>query len=161
MNNPILTSVNFLSDVIVVAPSSPFDSSQSYLLTDVNKQAALRGNIDPDFQNSDSDSDWLINNYANSFKNDFKQATTETSINKITEIQKYGTTRHIKEIFLGRCYEYQYKNGVLEENEWNCEKLWQLFFKAFGFKKPCDVTAADYKELLDSIDESIPRDKVS
>lgn len=148
-----------LKDVVMVAPPSLFDNFKSYFSAELNKQISTKGNIDPDFQNSDSDSDWLINNYANFFKSDVNQKGTQASINKISEIQKYGTTRHIKEIFFGRCYEYQYKNGVLEENEWNCENLWKLFFKAFGFKKPCDVTSADYKELLDNIDERIPRDK--
>ena len=60
----------------------------------------------------------------------------------------------------GRCYEYQYRKNVAEDKEWDCNALWELFYNAFAFKGPCDVTSKDYENFLDALDEPVEKDKV-
>ena len=72
-----------------------------------------------------------------------------------------GTPLHFKEIFIGRCWQYQMKIGLKDTEQINCEKVWENFEQAFSFKGPCDVTTKDYLVFLDKIEEDIPKDKVT
>lgn len=63
-----------------------------------------------------------------------------------------GTTPNIREIFLGRCWQYQVltslnKLDFLTYNV-NCSEVWDLFYKAVAFKHICDVTEDDYRPLF-------------
>ena len=71
-----------------------------------------------------------------------------------------GTTKHIKELFIGRCFEYQLKRANHNDEEINCYKIWSLFHRAFAYKGPCDVTAKQYLPFLIAVEEDIPKDKV-
>ena len=73
---------------------------------------------------------------------------------------KYKTTRNLKEIFIGRCYEYQFKKKISTDNSWDCNNLWKMFSKSFMYKGPCEVESSDYADFLNFIDEDLPKDKV-
>ena len=84
-----------------------------------------------------------------------------TKYSTIAQVNQYGTTRHLPEIFLGRCYEYQFQRKMDQEKEYDCPLLWKIFSKAFTFKRPCDVTMSDYESFVSKLNEPIPKDKVS
>ena len=67
--------------------------------------------------------------------------------------QSAGTTPGLKEVFIGRCWQYQ---SISEHNKLpelkvnlNCTKLWLAFYNSFAFKDPCDVGVDDYKPFFD------------
>ena len=67
-------------------------------------------------------------------------------------VHSQGTTPHIKNVFLGRCYQYQIlseqnKLDILKTDV-NCTQLWNAFHAAFAFKDSCNVTEDDYKEFF-------------
>lgn len=69
-----------------------------------------------------------------------------------------GTTPHLKDVFIGRCWQYQFlesqnKIDVLKTNL-NCTMLWLEFHNAFAFKDPCDVTVKSYETLFSMFDTS-------
>ena len=74
-----------------------------------------------------------------------------------------GTTQHLKEIFLGRCWDFIENRGKDLENpsKVDCNELWETFSKSFAFKGPCDVTSKDYALFFDLFDEKPLNDKVS
>ena len=84
-----------------------------------------------------------------------------TKYSTIAQVNQYGTTTHLREIFLGRCYEYQFQRKMDQEKEYDCPLLWKIFSKAFTFKGPCDVTMSDYESFISKLNEPIPKDKVS
>lgn len=61
-----------------------------------------------------------------------------------------GSTKHLKEIVLGRCWDFQ-RQKVHEGSEKNCSKIWETFYKAFANKDPCNSTFADYKPYFDEV----------
>ena len=62
-----------------------------------------------------------------------------------------GSTPKIKEIVLGRCYEYQLKTIGPDANGWkDCGKIWEAFHKAFAHKNPCDPKSRDYEPFFDT-----------
>jgi hypothetical protein len=79
---------------------------------------------------------------------------------KLTEYQKaqlwrykpvQGTDKHLKEIFIGKCWEYQRKFKFRESVD--CARLWEAFLTGFAYKEPCDVTLEDYKDFFGMIHE--------
>nr|XP_060633932.1 ADP-ribosyl cyclase/cyclic ADP-ribose hydrolase 1-like isoform X2 [Anolis sagrei ordinatus] len=69
-----------------------------------------------------------------------------------------GTTPHLREIVLGRCYNYVATvNSELRNKD--CLKIWELFEKAFMYKDPCSITEKDYQPLMDMARHSIPCNK--
>ena len=62
-----------------------------------------------------------------------------------------GSTPKIKEIVLGRCYEYQLKTIGPKADKWqNCNEIWDAFHKAFAHKKPCKPKSSDYKPFFEA-----------
>lgn len=62
-----------------------------------------------------------------------------------------GSTPKIKEIVLGRCYEYQLKTIGPKADKWqNCNEIWDAFHKAFAHKKPCEPKSSDYKPFFEA-----------
>jgi len=60
-----------------------------------------------------------------------------------------GSTPNLKDIFLGRCYQYQ---QIDEKNfdpalqvTYNCRKLWREFRASFAYKDPCKLSQKDYE----------------
>ena len=79
---------------------------------------------------------------------------------KLTEYQKAqlwrykpikGTDKHLKEIFIGKCWSYQKKFRFQEAID--CARLWKAFVVGFAYKEPCDVALEDYKEFFSMIHE--------
>ena len=79
---------------------------------------------------------------------------------KLTEYQKKqlwryklirGTDKHLKEVFVGKCWLYQ-KRFTFSESV-DCERLWEAFVSGFAYKEPCDVTFEDYKDFFAMIHE--------
>ncbi|KAJ7328114.1 hypothetical protein OS493_025514 [Desmophyllum pertusum] len=67
-------------------------------------------------------------------------------------VQDKGSTPHIKEIVVGRCYDYQYKKFWFECNNLeDCSKIWEALYGAFAYKNPCNLTFADYKPYFDEV----------
>jgi hypothetical protein len=83
-----------------------------------------------------------------------------TAVFRLAESQ--GTTDNIKEVFEGRCWDYdvtRYQN-LLPRVETDCSDLWKEFSTAFSYRKPCDVTENRYKRFLDLAKQALPVDKV-
>lgn len=60
-----------------------------------------------------------------------------------------GSTPKIKEIVLGRCYEYQLNTIGPKAEKWkNCNTIWDAFHKAFAHKNPCDPKSSDYEPFF-------------
>ena len=67
-------------------------------------------------------------------------------------VQDKGTTPRIKEIVVGRCYDYQHKKIGLNSSTWkNCSKIWDTFQGAFAYKDPCKLTFGDYKPYFQEV----------
>lgn len=73
-----------------------------------------------------------------------------------------GTTKHLKGIFIGRCWDYQLKANDLKRPtlELHCERLWNKFVNAFSYKGPCDVTINDYRPFFEMYTEKSINNKV-
>ncbi|ESO89787.1 hypothetical protein LOTGIDRAFT_218611 [Lottia gigantea] len=72
-----------------------------------------------------------------------------------------GTTLHLKEIFIGRCWDYKeikHKEFPLRTDV-NCNDLWNDFYKAFSYQAPCDVAMEHYKEYIDLASQNVPENK--
>ncbi|XP_078401186.1 ADP-ribosyl cyclase/cyclic ADP-ribose hydrolase 1-like [Cetorhinus maximus] len=69
-----------------------------------------------------------------------------------------GSTAKLKEIMIGRCFNYL---GTINPNAGNkdCSKLWEAFLHVFSKKDPCKVTKEDYKPFLDLAGHDIPIDQ--
>ncbi|XP_077157638.1 ADP-ribosyl cyclase/cyclic ADP-ribose hydrolase 1 [Paroedura picta] len=69
-----------------------------------------------------------------------------------------GTTAHLQEIVLGRCYNYiTAVNPELSGKD--CHKIWELLQAAFIYKHPCSIREEDYQPLMDLASHSIPCNK--
>ncbi|XP_070804910.1 ADP-ribosyl cyclase/cyclic ADP-ribose hydrolase 1-like [Pituophis catenifer annectens] len=69
-----------------------------------------------------------------------------------------GTTEHLVEIVLGRCYNFITTiNSELRNKD--CLRVWKLFEQAFLYKDPCSMTKEDYQPLMDLARYSIPCNK--
>ena len=86
---------------------------------------------------------------------------SKKKIRKLTEYQKAqqwrykpvrGTDKHLKEIFIGKCWVYQ-KTFHFKETI-DCARLWEAFLTGFAYKEPCDVTLEDYKDFFGMIHEN-------
>ncbi|XP_032229502.2 ADP-ribosyl cyclase/cyclic ADP-ribose hydrolase [Nematostella vectensis] len=73
-----------------------------------------------------------------------------------------GTSKHIREIFLGRCWYFvqQKDSGLVNPESVNCNELWEAFSKAFAYKKPCNVTEEDYRPFFELYREAPIYNKV-
>ena len=67
------------------------------------------------------------------------------------DAEKAGTTPHLKEIVLGRCWNYQLKNVSSKGEPLNCTSMWKAFHDAFAFKNACNLTFADYEPFFDGV----------
>lgn len=68
-------------------------------------------------------------------------------------IQDKGSTPRIKEIVIGRCYDYQYKKFGSNATTWkNCSKIWDALHRGFAYKNPCNLTFVDYKPYFDEVE---------
>ena len=88
------------------------------------------------------------------------QKSRKKKTEKLTEYQKAqlwrykpikGTDKHLKEIFIGKCWSYQRKFRFQEAID--CARLWEAFVVGFAYKEPCDVALEDYKEFFSMIHE--------
>jgi len=73
-----------------------------------------------------------------------------------------GTSPHLKDIFIGRCWDFIDNKGKYLQNpgKLDCQKLWKAFLKSFAFKDPCDVTLDDYTHFFNMYEEKPLKDKV-
>ncbi|GFR96362.1 ADP-ribosyl cyclase/cyclic ADP-ribose hydrolase [Elysia marginata] len=73
-----------------------------------------------------------------------------------------GTTENIKEVFEGRCWDYDVTRYLpdLPRVDTGCETLWKLFFKAFSYQPPCAVALENYQPYLEEAAQALPKDKV-
>lgn len=62
----------------------------------------------------------------------------------------YGSTKHLKDIVLGRCWDFQ-RQKVREGSAKNCSKIWETFYSAFAGKDPCNTSFADYAPYFDEV----------
>nr|XP_002735899.2 PREDICTED: ADP-ribosyl cyclase-like [Saccoglossus kowalevskii] len=76
--------------------------------------------------------------------------------------QSYGTTPYIEEIFVGRCWDYQYvynDESCMVRDVKNCSELWQLFRSGFAYRDPCNVTGDLYKDFAEAAMHDVGVDK--
>ena len=63
-----------------------------------------------------------------------------------------GSTPHVKDIFLGRCWDFQsQKFPPSSESRKNCTKIWDIFYRAFAYKDPCNLTFDDYEPYFAAV----------
>ncbi|XP_043826892.1 ADP-ribosyl cyclase/cyclic ADP-ribose hydrolase 1 [Dromiciops gliroides] len=68
-----------------------------------------------------------------------------------------GSTANLKEIMLGRCFNYaRIRNPNLRID---CLKIWETFKNAFISKNPCNITEQDYQPLMELTTYPIPCNK--
>ena len=76
-------------------------------------------------------------------------------------LQDPGSTPRIKEIVLGRCYDFQKKRIGPDTSKWkDCNKIWEAFHKGFAYKDPCKLTQNDYKDFFAATEIQEIHDKV-
>jgi len=68
----------------------------------------------------------------------------------ITLAHSYGSTKHLRDIVLGRCWDFQ-RLKVHQEATKNCSNIWDKFYTAFANKDPCNTTFEDYKPYFEEI----------
>ena len=74
--------------------------------------------------------------------------------------ESQGSTPHLKDIFVGRCWEFQQKKREVSGK--NCTKIWEIFHTAFAYKNPCNTSFQDYKPYFDEVGMDIVKpNKVS
>ena len=76
-----------------------------------------------------------------------------------------GTTPNIKEVMIGRCWQYQSvssqnKKDVLNVAV-NCTDLWEAFHDAFAYKDPCNIGKADYQKFFQMVNNTRRIENVS
>lgn len=73
-----------------------------------------------------------------------------------------GTSGHLKEIFIGRCWDFVTNKGKYLQNrsKVDCRELWKAFLKSFAFKGPCEVTFDDYTPFFNMYEEKPLNDRV-
>lgn len=77
-------------------------------------------------------------------------------------VQGKGSTPRIKEMVVGRCYDYQYKKFGSNTTTWkNCSKIWDAFHGGFAYKNPCNLTFADFKPYFHEVGMPEIHNKVS
>ena len=54
---------------------------------------------------------------------------------------------HLRDVVVGRCWEYQMLQ--FSPGKKDCWSLWDLFYKAFSCKDPCNITSSDYTPFFD------------
>ncbi|KAL3848225.1 hypothetical protein ACJMK2_019098 [Sinanodonta woodiana] len=70
-----------------------------------------------------------------------------------------GTTRHISEIFIGRCYDYPNKYNIPGYEEKDCKQLWTYFSSAFQYKDPCEFSEKDYQMFIEAASIKTPENQ--
>ncbi|MEE6462442.1 hypothetical protein FKM82_001597 [Ascaphus truei] len=65
-----------------------------------------------------------------------------------------GTSKYLKEIIIGRCYNYLTINPAIGEKD--CYGIWEEFAKAVYQKKPCNITEENYRHLTELAGQTIP-----
>lgn len=74
-----------------------------------------------------------------------------------------GSTLNIKNIFIGRCFEYEEltKGTLIEPVKVNCTHLWTLFSRAWTYKDPQSIVLSDYETFLEAAKQTnLPEDKI-
>ncbi|XP_030622923.1 ADP-ribosyl cyclase/cyclic ADP-ribose hydrolase 1-like [Chanos chanos] len=69
-----------------------------------------------------------------------------------------GTTPHLKQIVIGRCYDYV--TLVKPSSRYNCEEIWREFEEAVIRRDPCSVRVKDYRRMFRLTPQSLPCDKL-
>lgn len=69
----------------------------------------------------------------------------------------HGTTPNIKEIVVGRCYNYMtlINPGIRHD----CEDIWRHFEAAVFHQPSCNVTVGDYREMFSAMTHNWPCDR--
>ncbi|XP_051944927.1 ADP-ribosyl cyclase/cyclic ADP-ribose hydrolase 1 [Xyrauchen texanus] len=70
----------------------------------------------------------------------------------------FGTTPHLKQIVIGRCYEYV--TLINPSSRYNCEEIWQEFEEAVIRQSPCGVRVKDYQRMFRASTQILPCDKL-
>ena len=73
-----------------------------------------------------------------------------------------GTTPHLREIFIGRCWDFATNKGkyLQDPSKVDCEELWRTFLKSFAFKGPCDPSFKDFAPFFNLFEEKPLKDRV-
>ncbi|XP_078267112.1 ADP-ribosyl cyclase/cyclic ADP-ribose hydrolase 2-like [Rhinoraja longicauda] len=66
-----------------------------------------------------------------------------------------GSTKNLKEIMIGRCFDYL-ENVNPSAGMKNCAEIWEEFLKVFNGKDPCSIKEQDYKKYLSFAEHAIP-----
>ncbi len=69
----------------------------------------------------------------------------------LSSVYSDGTTKGLKEIFIGRCHEF-FSIIQPKATPKNCTLLWNKFHNAFGYKDACNTRPANYQDFMESAD---------
>ncbi|KAM8939536.1 ADP-ribosyl cyclase/cyclic ADP-ribose hydrolase 1-like [Pelodytes ibericus] len=64
-----------------------------------------------------------------------------------------GTTRNLKEIVLGRCYDYLNQNPDMGKKD--CNAIWTEFTKVLYHKDPCSITVNNYRTIAGLTEQNV------
>ncbi|XP_068686556.1 ADP-ribosyl cyclase/cyclic ADP-ribose hydrolase-like [Montipora foliosa] len=60
-----------------------------------------------------------------------------------------GSTRHLKDIVLGRCWDFIRQHNNLGDK--NCSRIWDKFYSAFAYKDPCSIKFDEYRPYFEEV----------
>ena len=60
-----------------------------------------------------------------------------------------GSNLHLKEIFLGRCWDYRLQKT--SKSLKNCTEIWSVFYGGFAYKDPCSLNFSDYEPYFTAV----------
>ncbi|XP_044274294.1 ADP-ribosyl cyclase/cyclic ADP-ribose hydrolase 1 isoform X1 [Varanus komodoensis] len=90
----------------------------------------------------------------------FQLGKKESTSSEVLQWKGKGTTEQLREIILGRCYNYIATiNPDLRDKD--CIAIWDMLEHAFMYKHPCNATEKDYQPMMDVAHHSIPCNKVT
>ncbi|XP_035271158.1 ADP-ribosyl cyclase/cyclic ADP-ribose hydrolase 1-like [Anguilla anguilla] len=69
-----------------------------------------------------------------------------------------GTTDNLKEIVIGRCYNYV--TLVQPNSRYDCEEIWREFQEAVLRRTSCNVAVRDYQRMFHTMPQALPCDRL-
>lgn len=138
------------ADIPSVAPVARLWQSVKSLITPLQRTATSRSNVDED----QSAVERRIQEYYDQRLNKKRNKWMFKPIN--------GTTPHLKQIFIGRCWDFvtTKRKNLQDPDKLDCQEMWKVFSKSFAFKGPCDVTYDDYTPFFNLYKEKLLNNRV-
>ena len=150
----VLTTTSFSSNEIAANPSVANEGLKTYLGMGTPRRPQLAVALPRVGETMRKNK---FNKTSNKTEKDISHKDDGSQRWRFTKIQ--GTDEHLKDIFMGKCWDYQIKFRL--EKPVDCSELWEAFLSGFAYKEPCDTTLEDYKKFFEMIHEGPLMNRVS